>query len=81
MISVDELDAAGPAATEELMMNFHLSEREREVANHVIQGLHNSQIADKLFISEVTVKKHLQNIFLKTGVDNRAALVHAMLVD
>ncbi|MFH2000290.1 MAG: helix-turn-helix transcriptional regulator, partial [Planctomycetota bacterium] len=79
MINIDEVDRASDAAAEVQHKNFKLSEREKEVADQVVRGLHNSEIADNLFICEVTVKKHLQNIFQKTGVDNRAALVHTLL--
>lgn len=79
MINIDEMDKTSEAAREEQCKEFKLSEREKEVADQVVRGLHNSEIADNLYISEVTVKKHLQNIFQKTGVDNRAALVHTLL--
>lgn len=39
------------------------------------QGLTNQEIADRLFISLFTVKKHLGTIFSKTGVTNRVRLV------
>jgi DNA-binding NarL/FixJ family response regulator len=51
-----------------------LSKREREVTALVTQGLRNRDIADKLFISEQTVKNHLHNIFDKTGVSDRLEL-------
>ena len=79
MINIDEMDKNSEVAREEQCKEFKLSEREKEVADQVVRGLHNSEIADNLYISEVTVKKHLQNIFQKTGVDNRAALVHTLL--
>jgi DNA-binding NarL/FixJ family response regulator len=48
-----------------------LSERESEVLGLVAQGLTNTQIAQRLVVSENTVKFHLQNIFQKLGVGNR----------
>ncbi|MFQ5926544.1 MAG: response regulator [Terriglobia bacterium] len=51
-----------------------LSEREREVVCRVAQGLRNKEIAEKLFISEQTVKNHLHNIFDKLGVSDRLEL-------
>lgn len=52
-----------------------LSRREEEVARLASSGLTNLQIADRLFISEATVKRHLATIFQKTGVSSRRELV------
>lgn len=50
-----------------------LSRREHEVLAHVAAGETNRQIADTLSISPHTVDRHLENIFAKLGVNNRAA--------
>ncbi len=50
-----------------------LSPREREVLGHVAAGLTNAQIADELTLSQHTVGRHLENIFVKLGVHSRAA--------
>jgi DNA-binding CsgD family transcriptional regulator len=50
-----------------------LTEREREVLRHVATGKTNREIATALTISEHTVGRHLQNIFLKLGLSSRAA--------
>lgn len=50
-----------------------LTEREREVLDLLAEGLTNSQIAEKLFISANTVKRHLKSVFEKLEVSNRAA--------
>lgn len=50
-----------------------LSEREREVLGHVAAGRTNREIADALVISQHTVGRHVENIFAKLGVSNRAA--------
>ena len=52
-----------------------LSEREREVAQLVAEGLRNKEIAAKLFISEETVKSHVRSIFTKMNIDRRSKLV------
>lgn len=52
-----------------------LSEREREVAKLAAEGLRNKEIAQKLFISEETVKSHIRSIFNKTNIDRRSKLV------
>jgi ATP/maltotriose-dependent transcriptional regulator MalT len=41
----------------------------------VADGFINKEIAQRLFISEVTIKKHLYNVFQKLGVKNRMAMV------
>jgi two-component system, NarL family, nitrate/nitrite response regulator NarL len=51
-----------------------LSAREREVVGLVCQGFRNKEIAEKMFISEQTVKNHLHNIFDKLGVSDRLEL-------
>jgi LuxR family maltose regulon positive regulatory protein len=52
-----------------------LSQRELEVLALVAQGLTNPQIASQLFISDKTVKTHLQNIYEKLGVRSRTEAV------
>lgn len=52
-----------------------LSKREVEVLCLIAQGLTNPQIADKLFISHLTVDSHRKNLLLKTGSKNSAALI------
>ncbi len=51
-----------------------LSGREREIVVLVSQGFRNKEIAEKMFISEQTVKNHLHNIFDKLGVSDRLEL-------
>ena len=48
-----------------------LSEREREVLNLIATGMTNAQIAERLVISERTVKSHVNNILSKLGVTDR----------
>jgi len=51
-----------------------LSTREREIVSFVAQGYKNKEMAEKMFISEQTVKNHLHNIFDKLGVSDRLEL-------
>jgi DNA-binding NarL/FixJ family response regulator len=51
-----------------------LSQREREIVVLVAQGFKNKEIAERMFISEQTVKNHLHNIFDKLGVSDRLEL-------
>lgn len=50
-----------------------LTEREREVAVLMTQGLTNNQIGTRLHLSLASVKSHLTSIFTKLGVDNRVS--------
>ena len=51
-----------------------LSDRERQIAQLVANGMRNRDIAEELKISENTVKRHLQSIFDKTGARDRLEL-------
>ncbi|RKR83411.1 regulatory LuxR family protein [Mucilaginibacter gracilis] len=57
---------------------FALSPRENDVVNMICQRLRYKEIAEKLFISERTVNKHVQNIFNKVEVTTRSELVRKM---
>jgi DNA-binding NarL/FixJ family response regulator len=48
-----------------------LTERERQVAALVSEGLSNKVIARKLSVSEGTIKSHLHKVFQKLGVQSR----------
>ncbi len=56
-----------------------LTEREREVAALITEGLSNKEIARRLFISLPTVKDHVHHILEKSGLSSRAAVVAAVL--
>src|SRR5262249_23042120 len=51
-----------------------LTPRESEIVRLVALGLRNAEIAKRLFISEVTVKTHLSNIFQKLSLRDRIGL-------
>lgn len=51
-----------------------LSRREIEVARRAAKGYTNAQIAEELFISVETVKRHMSTIFEKLGIDSRKQL-------
>jgi DNA-binding CsgD family transcriptional regulator len=52
-----------------------LSEREREVVDHVLQGRTNREISGALFIAESTVKKHVNSAFRKLHITSRWQLL------
>src|SRR6202140_4164350 len=66
-----EIGASGSGKSRE---RSPLSQREREVVQLVAQGYKNKEMAEKMFISEQTVKNHLHNIFDKLGVSDRLEL-------
>jgi DNA-binding CsgD family transcriptional regulator len=63
-----------------LQETYQLTGREIEIVTCVGEGLKNAKIADRLFISEVTVKKHIQNIFEKMEINNRTSLIQKVLL-
>ncbi len=48
-----------------------LTRRELEIVTLLVSGASNTEIAEKLFVSEHTVKSHLYNLFRKINVHNR----------
>jgi two-component system nitrate/nitrite response regulator NarL len=56
-----------------------LSKREAEIAALVARGMANKKVASHLGIADGTVKIHLNRIFLKMGVPNRARLALAII--
>lgn len=69
-------DTNRPARTED---PWGLSTREREVMDLIAQGLTNGQIAARCFLSEKTVKNHVNRIFAKLMVTSRAEAVSRWL--
>lgn len=56
-----------------------LTEREKEVLLCLVEGLSNKEIADRLFISDKTVKIHVSKIFKKLNVKSRSqVIIHAV---
>lgn len=57
-------------------VNFSvLTNRENEIAVNIVQGFSNRDIAEKLYISESTVKKHINSIFKKLEIKSRWELI------
>lgn len=54
---------------------YALTEREAEILYLIFSGKSNGEIAESLFISGNTLKKHLQNLYRKTGVSKRTQLL------
>lgn len=61
---------------EDFCRSFLFSPREHDVFKLIDEGLSNTEIADRLFISENTVKFHIKNILRKTESKNRIELLN-----
>ncbi|HYE56843.1 MAG TPA: response regulator transcription factor, partial [Chitinophagaceae bacterium] len=67
---------AHPVTIDQKQVNkLGISKREYEILGLINEGLSNQQIADKLFLSENTVKKHVSNLFLKLDVQRRTEAI------
>lgn len=75
---IEELSARKRALVEASKQLSQLSEREIEIAHMVGDGSSNKLIAQKLDITERTVKAHISSIFKKTGVSDRLQLALLM---
>jgi DNA-binding CsgD family transcriptional regulator len=56
-----------------------LSKREREVAEWLVEGKTNIEMAAILAVTESTIRKHLEHIFVKLDVSNRATAIRVLL--
>lgn len=72
MTAVSENKPAPVHKWHELPKELHsLTEREREVLDQISRGLSNREIAEKMVISEKTVKTHVSNVLNKLGMEDR----------
>jgi len=69
----------GRSAEVEIPRTRKLTDREQQVLSGVFEGLANKQIAERLQVSESSVKATLQQLFQKTGVRSRSQLVRIAL--
>lgn len=67
-------DLMQKAAAQPERKTFGLTPRELEVVSSIVEGCSNKDVAKEYGISEETVKRHLSNIFDKTGVSTRLEL-------
>ena len=74
-LGAEKPDEKEPAAKE---FAEELTEREKEICTLMVEGLTNRQIADRLYISEGTVKNYISNIYDKTGIHDRVKLIVEM---
>jgi DNA-binding CsgD family transcriptional regulator len=69
----------GPVPLSQVCQQFNLTQREQEVLVHLLQGIRNKEIADRMNISSNTVRAFLRLIMIKTGVSSRSAIVGKIL--
>jgi DNA-binding CsgD family transcriptional regulator len=69
----------GALLLEERQDGIQLTAREREVVSWVARGKTNAEIAQLLWLAPSTVRKHLENIYAKLGVNTRTAAVTRFL--
>ncbi len=72
-------EAMCPTGAQEKSRSGRFTDRERKVLSSVFEGLGNKEIADRMEISESSVKATLQQLFSKTGVRTRSQLVRIAL--
>jgi two-component system nitrate/nitrite response regulator NarL len=72
-------EAVGPAGPRQESKEDRFTERERQVLSYVFEGLVNKEIAERIGVSESSVKATLQQLFSKTGVRSRSQLVRIAL--
>lgn len=71
-----------PNAVTDVWLNLPaLTQREHDVLLEVLEGKSNKAIANKLVISDQTVKIHLQHVYRKLGVHRRVDLLRALAED
>lgn len=68
---VQQINSPEPHAPQEVKNNYDLTEREEEVLECIAQGLSNRLIAERLFLSEGTVKNYISSIYHKLDVKDR----------
>lgn len=66
------------AVLNRLAEDYHLSQREKEIATLLCKGKNNNDIAAYLFLSPNTVKVHTSNLYRKLGVKNRVQAVQIL---
>jgi len=72
-------EAMGSVGPRQESKEERFTEREQQVLSYVFEGLVNKEIAERIGVSESSVKATLQQLFSKTGVRTRSQLVRVAL--
>ncbi len=63
------------SSLDEVINQYDLTEREKQIVYLIVCGYSNNQIADELYISLYTVKEHIKSIFRKMNLNSRGELI------
>lgn len=66
-------------AQNQIMEQFGLTKREKEVVQYILQGLASANIAERCFVSEGTIKNHRKNIYRKLNIHSQRDLFRKFL--
>jgi DNA-binding CsgD family transcriptional regulator len=79
LIRIDPVNHGFKLDQKKLKGLFNLTTRESEIVGYIAKGEKNLDIARKLYISELTVKTHIQNIFEKMNTNSRPAVIFKIM--
>lgn len=65
-------------AENKVLQDANLTEREKEVLQHLMKGLKYQQIADQLFVDKETINTHVKNIYSKLRVHSRGEVIQIL---
>lgn len=77
-IQMSRRQALAERCFQNMKTHFDLTDREDDILRLLSNGLSNKEICDRLVISTSTVKKHVYNIYNKTGVKSRTQLMNLL---
>ena len=80
IIMLDRIASREPVAMSKACTQFGLTPRGQAVVRHLAQGYTNKEIAQRLKITEQTVKEHIQRLMCKTKTTTRTGLLARMLL-